>query len=122
MCGITGFTGNDTPLLKRMCKTIAHRGPDQQGIYFDKHVSLGHQRLSIIDLSQKGKQPMSNEDGTVWIVFNGEIYNYLDLKPALEKNGHRFQSETDTEVIIHLYEEYGEHCVQKLWGDFAFVI
>lgn len=122
MCGITGITTNDKPLIKQMSKSIKHRGPNQNGVYIDKHVSLGHQRLSIIDLSKKGKQPMSNEDGTVWITFNGEIYNYLDLKPELENKGHNFASETDTEVIIHLYEEYGEHCVEKLWGDFAFAI
>ncbi len=122
MCGITGITTNDKQLIKDMSKSILHRGPDQSGIYTDKHVSLGHQRLSIIDLSEKGKQPMSNENYTVWITFNGEIYNYLDLKPELEQKGHQFKSETDTEVIVHLYEEYGEQCVEKLWGDFAFAI
>lgn len=122
MCGITGFTWHEPGLLRRMSKRLTHRGPDQHSSYSDKQVSFGHRRLSIIDLSKQGRQPMSNEDGTVWITFNGEIYNYLDLKPDLEQKGHRFSSATDTEVIIHLYEEYGEQCVQKLWGDFAFAI
>ena len=122
MCGITGITANDKKLIKQMSDSIKHRGPDQKGIYTDRNISLGHQRLSIIDLSKKGRQPMCNEDSTVWITFNGEIYNYLDLKPGLETKGHKFASETDTEVIIHAYEEYGEQCVEKLWGDFAFAI
>lgn len=122
MCGITGFNWEDKTLLKKMCNSIAHRGPDQKGLLIDKNASIGHRRLSIIDLSEKGKQPMSNEDETIWITFNGEIYNYLDLKPELEARGHKFKSETDTETIIHLYEEHGEQCVQQLWGDFAFAI
>lgn len=122
MCGITGFNWNDKQLLKRMCDSIAHRGPNQHSYYFDKQISLGHRRLSIIDLSEKGKQPMCNEDGTIWITFNGEIYNYAELKPELEQKGHKFFSATDTETIIHLYEEYGENCVEKLHGDFAFAI
>ena len=122
MCGIAGFNWEDKKLLKKMCDSMQHRGPDQHSYYFDKQASLGHRRLSIIDLSAKGRQPMSNEDGTIWITFNGEIYNYLDLKPELLEKGHKFTSETDTEVIIHLYEEYGVHCVEKLFGDFAFAI
>lgn len=105
-----------------MTEVIAHRGPDQHGHYEDEHVALGHRRLSIIDLSDDGRQPMCNEDGSVQIVFNGEIYNYLDLKPELERRGHRFKSRSDTEVIIHAYEEYGLEAVHKLRGMFAFAI
>lgn len=122
MCGITGFNWEDKRLLDKSCKSIQHRGPDQNGSYFDKNISIGHRRLSIIDLSERGRQPMTNEDGTVIITFNGEIYNYADIKPELEKKGHKFRSATDTEVIIHLYEELGEKCAEQLWGDFAFAI
>jgi asparagine synthase (glutamine-hydrolysing) len=123
MCGIVGVIGlGDKSLIKDMANSIAHRGPDQDGFYVDKNVSLGHRRLSIIDLSENGRQPMSNEDGSIWIVFNGEIYNYKDLRPELEKKGHEFTSETDTEVIIHAYEEYGYSCLEKFNGMFAFAI
>tara|TARA_Y100000034_G_scaffold104910_1_gene131802 strand:- start:79 stop:2004 length:1926 start_codon:yes stop_codon:yes gene_type:complete len=120
MCGITGFNFNDKGLVKRMLKTISHRGPDQDGIYEDKGITLGHKRLSIIDLSSKGKQPMSNEDGDIWITFNGEIYNYKELKSELKN--HKFSSNTDTEVILHAYEEFGYDCLEKLNGMFAFGI
>ncbi len=122
MCGIAGFTGRDERLIGRMTDALAHRGPDQHGHYCDDFVSLGHRRLSIIDLSEDGRQPMSNEDGTVQIIFNGEIYNYRELKPELERRGHKFKSRSDTEVIVHAYEEYGIEAVQKLRGMFAFAI
>ncbi len=123
MCGICGFYGpEDKQLLRKMTDLLQHRGPDQFGYFSDKNVSLGHRRLSIIDLSADGKQPMDNENGTVWIVFNGEIYNYPEIKAGLEKRGHRFKSKTDTEVIVHAYEEFGEGCVNLFNGCFAFAI
>src|ERR1700723_4651534 len=127
MCGICGkleFDRNASvgaPLIRTMLDTIRHRGPDDQGVYVSPQVGLGHARLSIIDLAG-GHQPLSNEDGTVWIVFNGEIYNYKELREGLLARGHRFKSESDTEVIVHLYEEYGTDCVQKLRGMFAFAL
>lgn len=120
MCGIAGFNWPEKELLKEMTDCLKHRGPDQSGNYVDGNISLGHRRLSIIDLSEKGRQPMSNEDGTVWITFNGEIYNYPEIKQKL--GSHRFNSKTDTEVIIHAYEEFGEDCLNLLNGDFAFAI
>jgi len=105
-------------LLKRMTRTLQHRGPDGEGYYFDEHAGLGHRRLSIIDLDA-GKQPMSNEDESVWVTFNGEIYNYLDLRKDLIAKGHRFKTESDTEVIVHLYEEVGERFSEQLRGMFA---
>ncbi len=122
MCGIVGFSWEDKDLIRQCARTIAHRGPDGEGYYTDSHVSLGHRRLSIIDLSERGKQPMSNEDGSVWIVFNGEIYNYKELRVSLEKKGHKFSSGTDTEVIVHAYEEFEGDCVKKFMGMFAFCI
>jgi len=104
-----------------MADTIAHRGPDDEGYYVSGPVGLGFRRLSIIDLAT-GHQPISNEDGTIWIVFNGEIYNYQDLRTFLQGKGHIFKTQTDTEVIVHLYEEFGEDCVEKLRGMFAFAI
>ncbi len=122
MCGICGFNWEDKKLIISMSKIMAHRGPDQNGIYTDSNISLGHKRLSIIDLSEKGKQPMQNEDGSIWIIFNGEIYNYLSIREELKKKGHRFNSNTDTEVIIHAYEEFGTECIKKFNGMFAFAI
>lgn len=104
-----------------MLDAIAHRGPDAEGIHLDGYVGLGHRRLSIIDLSS-GAQPMCNEDGKVWIVFNGEIYNFQELRKRLVAQGHKFKSHCDTEVILHLYEELGEDCVRELRGMFAFAI
>jgi asparagine synthase (glutamine-hydrolysing) len=104
-----------------MLDTIRHRGPDDEGIYTAAEVGLGHRRLSIIDLAT-GHQPLSNEDGTVWIVFNGEIYNYQDLRSFLLSKGHKFTTQTDTEVIVHLYEELGPDCLNELRGMFAFAI
>jgi asparagine synthase (glutamine-hydrolysing) len=122
MCGICGFNWADQHLLERMKSTIAHRGPDDHGSYVAEGVSLGHLRLSIVDLSESGRQPLTNEDGTVWITFNGEIYNYPALRKILEGKGHRFRSHTDTEAIVHAYEEYGLDVVQHLTGMFAFAI
>ena len=128
MCGIAGkiyLDGQhpvDPKLIERMKNVIAHRGPDGDGTFLSGPVGLGHRRLSIIDLSSAGAQPMGNEDGKVQIVFNGEIYNYLELRDDLLKCGHAFRSMTDTEVIVHLYEEYGADCLQRLRGMFAFAI
>ncbi|HYA40451.1 MAG TPA: asparagine synthase (glutamine-hydrolyzing) [Syntrophobacteraceae bacterium] len=127
MCGICGkflFDENrsvDERLLWAMADVMRHRGPDDEGFYISGSVGLGHRRLSIIDLNT-GKQPICNEDGTVWIVFNGEIYNYREIRKQLVQKGHAFASQTDTEVIIHAYEEYGEDCVTRLRGMFAFAI
>ncbi len=121
MCGITGIYGlEDKNIIRKMTDIISHRGPDDRGYYNNENVSLGHRRLSIIDLSEKGKQPMTNEDGDIVIVYNGEIYNYKELREKLKN--HKFKSNTDTEVIIHLYEEYGEDCLGYLRGMFAFAI
>lgn len=130
MCGINGvFHFNNSRAVNegeviRMRETLKHRGPDSAGVFIsqNKKVGFGHRRLAIIDLSPAGAQPMANEDGTVWIVFNGEIYNFHDLKPALLKKGHQFRSKSDTEVMIHAYEEYGFDCVKKFNGMFAFAI
>ena len=121
MCGIVGFNWNDKNLVKAMSDLIRHRGPDDYGFYTDKYISLGSRRLSIIDLS-RGKQPISNEDGTKWIVFNGEIYNFIELRQELQKKKHKFRTDTDTEVILHAYEEYGRKCVERFNGMFAFAI
>jgi asparagine synthase (glutamine-hydrolysing) len=122
MCGIAGFSWRDEELAGRMSQAMVHRGPDQSGVYTDESVSLGHRRLSIIDLSEHGRQPMSNEDGTVWVTYNGEIYNFQELREALEAKGHVFRSRTDTEVIVHAYEEYGPDCARRFNGMFAFAI
>ena len=128
MCGISGKLYFDSgrpverEILERMNAVLAHRGPDDAGIYCDGPVGLAHRRLSIIDLSPAGHQPMSNEDGTIWIVFNGEIYNFQSLRPDLVRRGHRFRSNSDTEVIIHLYEEHGVECLRFLRGMFALAI
>jgi asparagine synthase (glutamine-hydrolysing) len=128
MCGICGklnFNREepvDAGLLSTMMARMQHRGPDAEGHHFAQGVGLGHRRLSIIDLSTDGNQPMCNEDGTVWIVYNGEVYNFQELRDDLVNRGHHFKSRTDTEVIIHLYEEMGAECVKKLRGMFAFAI
>ena len=131
MCGICGKVnfnsqGIQDSLLSRMSRSFSYRGPDDEGIYIGKvtaegakqHpvVGFGHQRLSIIDLSDAGHQPMSNEDGTIWITYNGEIYNYRELAEELKNKGHHFKSDTDTEVILHLYEEEGTNAVNRLNG------
>ena len=127
MCGIVAVMSFDgQPIseepLKRMRDAMVHRGPDDAGLYLNGSIGLGHRRLSIIDLSPDGHQPMPNEDQTVWLVFNGEIYNYVELRTELLQRGHRFRSRTDSEVIIHLYEELGPRCVDRLNGMFAFAI
>lgn len=122
MCGICGFNWDDKKLIRNMAFVISHRGPDQEGYFTDKSISLGHKRLSIIDLSEKGRQPMFNEDGSICLVFNGEIYNFKEIRIELEKKGHRFNSNTDTEVIIHAYEEYGFDCLKLFNGMFTFAI
>ena len=130
MCGISGILafddglGIDEPTMTRMTDALRHRGPDDAGTYVrpDERIALGHRRLSIIDLSHAGHQPMSNEDGTVWITYNGEVYNHAVLRTELEARGHRFRSVTDTEAIVHLYEDEGPSCVERLQGMFAFAI
>ena len=127
MCGIVGIVDTrpgarvQEITVHRMCEKIVHRGPDDEGIVVKGGTGLGMRRLSIIDIAG-GHQPVFNEDGQVWIVFNGEIYNFPELRPELESLGHRFRTHTDTEVIVHLYEEFGVECVQKLRGMFAFAI
>jgi len=122
MCGIAGFSWSDQELVTRMTQKLAHRGPDQHGIYTDDFVSLGHRRLSILDLSEHGRQPMSNPENSIWITYNGEIYNFKELRGILERKGYHFRSGTDTEVILYSYQEYGSACVQMLNGMFAFAI
>jgi asparagine synthase (glutamine-hydrolysing) len=122
MCGIVGFNWNDKKLIKKMGDAVSHRGPDDFGFYSDKVVSLGHRRLSIVDLSRRGRQPMFNEDKTVVVIFNGEIWNYKNLKENLLKKEHKFRSNSDTEVIIHGYEEYGEKIFSMLDGMFAIAL
>src|ERR687883_444338 len=130
MCGICGAVAFGPtaepvgePALRRMTDTPQHRGPDAEGFVVDPstRVGLGFRRLSIVDLAT-GDQPMANEDHTVWLVFNGEIYNHADHRPGLEARGHRFRSRCDAEVILHLYEELGPDCVHQLRGMFAFAI
>ncbi len=124
MCGIAGFVSKDKnkkKILKKMCDRIIHRGPDGEGYYTDEIVALGHRRLSIIDLDL-GSQPMYNEDNSIITVFNGEIYNYLELRAELKKLGHKFTTNSDTEVLVHGFEEWQEELPSKLRGMFAFVI
>src|SRR5205823_7772259 len=121
MCGIVGFHGFERGLMRESLAQIRHRGPDDQGVFTDGPVTLGMRRLSIIDLVGS-KQPIFNEDGSLAIVFNGEIYNYQDLRRSLLARGHVFHTDGDTETIVHLYEEYGPACVHLLRGMFAFAI
>ena len=127
MCGIAGILefGRDARAsagaLREMCRVITHRGPDDEGFYTDGAAAIGMRRLSIVDVAG-GHQPLSNEDGTLWIVFNGEIYNHLALREQLIARGHRYVTHSDTETVIHLFEEYGADCVQHLRGMFAFAI
>jgi asparagine synthase (glutamine-hydrolysing) len=128
MCGICGILQRDPaqpvdePRLRRMTDTLRHRGPDGEGLHVDGPLGFGHRRLSIIDLSDAGRQPMATADGRYWIVFNGEIYNYLELRGELESRGHRFQSHTDSEVLLQLYAAEGAACLRKLIGMFAFAV
>jgi asparagine synthase (glutamine-hydrolysing) len=127
MCGIAGIASSDRHdrielrTIQQMCNAIVHRGPDDEGILVKDGVGLGMRRLSIIDLSG-GHQPVFNEDRSIWLVYNGEIYNFPELRPELERRGHHFYTNTDTEMIVHLYEEMGVDCVQKLRGMFAFAL
>ena len=124
MCGFAGFTGyleNGKDVLTDMMNKIIHRGPDSAGQYIDNKAYMGFRRLSIIDLDN-GSQPMFNENKKIVITFNGEIYNYQDLRKELIEKGHTFANNSDTEVLIHAYEEYGEDMLNKLRGMFAFVI
>lgn len=123
MCGICGFVGfRDEELIKGMAQVMSHRGPDQEGFYSDRDISLGHKRLSIVDLSERARQPLPNEDKSIQLICNGEIYNHLELRKSLERKGHKFYSNSDSEVIIHAYEEYGEDSVKQLRGMFAFAL
>jgi asparagine synthase (glutamine-hydrolysing) len=127
MCGISGiyrFSGGRpiaTEDIRRMCQVLEHRGPDDEGIYIHGMAGIGMRRLSIIDLPT-GHQPMANEDESVWVVFNGEIYNHRELRSVLEARGHRFRTQSDTEAIVHAYEEFGERCVEHMNGMFAFAV
>jgi len=138
MCGFVGAVTNGQTelnfiLLKKVNDTLRHRGPDGEGFYFSNEnargapreqgtVALAHRRLKIIDLSEAARQPMSNEEQTIWLVFNGEIYNYRELRHDLEQRGHRFSSQSDSEVILHLYEESEAGCLEHLQGIYAFAI
>ena len=128
MCGIAGVIDLKKGVvdyeIRNMTDAIRHRGPDDEGFYFneEKTIGLGHRRLSFLDLSKKGRQPLSNEDGTLWITFNGEIYNFRELKKELQQLGHQFQSNTDSEVLIHAYEQWQESMLHKLAGMWAFAI
>ena len=125
MCGIVGFTnnvGNADEVLGKMMVRIRHRGPDAEGRYIDGNIALGHRRLSIIDISSSGDQPIFNEDNSLVIIFNGEIYNYMEIREKLVASGHSFRTNTDTEVLIHGYEEYGVKLLEMLRGMFSFVI
>ena len=124
MCGISGVAGSlayDWAHLQRMNAALVHRGPDGEGSHWDDGIGLAMRRLAIIDV-EGGDQPIYNEDGTVCVVYNGEIYNFLELRPELEARGHRFSTRSDTEVIVHAYEEFGPACVERLWGMFALAL
>src|SRR5215475_328222 len=128
MCGIAGISGADLidsagarDLIARMLGVIEHRGPDDEGHHIETGVVMGMRRLAVIDLAT-GRQPISNEDGSIWIVFNGEIYNYRELRELLLARGHKLRTRTDTETIAHLYEDEGERCVERLRGMFAFAL
>ncbi|MFZ0928850.1 MAG: asparagine synthase (glutamine-hydrolyzing), partial [Syntrophobacteraceae bacterium] len=123
MCGIFGFRGKIEQELGLKClRTLAHRGPDGEGIYQTDGIFLGHRRLAILDLSERGKQPMSYAEGRYWITFNGEIYNFVELKKDLAAKGYRFKSESDTELVLAAYVEWGEKCLDKFNGMWAFAI
>ena len=127
MCGIAGIYNSASDMapsvqqLSKMIAQLAHRGPDGFGIYSEEKIGFAHARLSIIDL-QTGSQPVHNEDRTIWVIFNGEIFNYIELRTELVNKGHRFYTESDTEVIVHLYEQYGEKFVDYLNGQFAIAL
>ncbi|MCJ7728809.1 MAG: hypothetical protein MUO27_02870 [Sedimentisphaerales bacterium] len=122
MCGILGFNWEDEKKVKMLAELLHHRGPEQEGFHVADGVSIGHKRLRIIDLSEKGRQPLYNEDGSICVTFNGEIFNFPQIKPMLEKQGHIFTSNTDTEVLVHGYEQWGTDMLEHLNGQFAFCI
>ena len=127
MCGIAGqycYQGGrpDRRLLADMSERLAHRGPDGEGTHINRSTGLVHRRLAIIDLSPDGLQPMTNEDSSLWLVFNGEIYNFVELREELAKKGHTFYSKSDTEVILHAYEEWGHDCLARFNGMWAFAL
>src|SRR2546427_12194778 len=127
MCGIVGIIKQDPretvddACLMQVRDRLVHRGPDGGGLHIDGPVGLGHRRLAIVDVAG-GHQPMTNEDGSIWIVFNGEVYNHAELRPGLEARGHQYRTRSDTETILHLYEEEGDRCVERLRGMFAVAI
>ena len=127
MCGIVGILGQQSAdpagreFLERMCASINHRGPDDRGMLITNSAAIGMQRLSVIDI-EGGHQPISNEDGSIHVVYNGEIYNYRELRSLCEALGHRFSTNADTEVIVHLYEEFGESFLHRVNGMFAFAL
>jgi asparagine synthase (glutamine-hydrolysing) len=126
MCGIVGYitaerSDSSSTVIQRMTDVLSHRGPDDAGVYADAHATLGHRRLSIIDLDA-GHQPMANEDGTLWITYNGELYNHTDLRPELMAAGYRYKTHCDTETILHSYEQYGADCLHRFRGMFSFAI
>src|SRR5438045_7874924 len=124
MCGITGVVGSlktDPATLQQMNTALLHRGPDGEGSFWSDDVGLAMRRLAIIDLNS-GDQPIFNEDGSVCVVYNGEIYNFLLLRTELESRGHCFATQSDTEVIVHAYEEYGVDCIERLWGMFSLAL
>src|SRR5687768_7921123 len=127
MCGIAGIVATDrlqpgdAERAVAMRDVMTHRGPDAAGIHTDACAALAHRRLSIVDLAT-GQQPLSNEDGSIWVTFNGEIYNHRDVRPVLESAGHRYRSKSDTETIVHAYEQWGDECGQQFRGMFAFAI
>ncbi|MCK5098212.1 MAG: asparagine synthetase B, partial [Desulfobacteraceae bacterium] len=127
MCGIAGILNLSSKdcvsedVILRMVSILNHRGPEESGVYFDQNIHMGHSRLSIIGL-EKGTQPITNQDGSLCIIYNGEVFNYIELRSMLEKKGHKFTTQTDTEVILHLYEEKGTACLSELNGQFAIAI
>lgn len=127
MCGIAGLYNPDksyqpdSTTLQKMISIMMHRGPDERGEFVDGNLAMGHARLSIIDLAS-GQQPVHNEDKSIWVVFNGEIFNYIELRALLEASGHRFYTTSDTEVIVHLYEQYGLDYHEHLIGQFAIAL
>src|SRR5438552_10753938 len=127
MCGICGIVRMTPPgrvdedVLRRMRDTMVHRGPDDEGLFISGNVGLGHRRLSIVDLSG-GHQPMANADETIWITYNGELYNFRELRAEMEARGHAFRTKSDTEVVLRAYEMFGDRCVEHLHGMFAFAI
>ena len=125
MCGFVGFTNaidNSNKVLGEMMDKIRHRGPDSEGRYIDECIAMGFRRLSIIDITDSGNQPIFNEDKSKVLFFNGEIYNYREIRKELEEKGHKFTTHTDSETLIHGYEEFGEKLLDRLRGMFAFVI